>query len=357
MERSNGWSSWGVIGASVQGPYHKNKGQPNEDAIGWFQKKPGKLPVILSVADGVGDETCFRSARGSRFAIEASLESCRKHIRKIQYWHDEQLRYCLLDDIIERWNQKISEDIRNNPFSPEEELISTKRVQHALSHITDAERIDQSTFIRSYPYSTTLNTVIVTRTAIIALQVGDGDIVSVQDDGSATEIFPHGTECGVIPLSDPNVKKFCTISRKRMDTIRPLILYVSSDGYSAGYDTSKGMPQFDEIIAFEFHSKIQDFSLAAIQEALPSLLEELSQGSFDDLSLGIIVGPREKIKRTSLKLKQLSDQIGAEQEPDSRTPGLAPASVIPEVIERKSEEKFVPTPDITWIETGSTMHR
>jgi serine/threonine protein phosphatase PrpC len=358
MERSNGQSPWGVIGASVQGPYHKNKGQPNEDAIGWYQVKPGKLPIILSVADGVGDETCFRSGRGSRFAIEASIESCRKYIRKIQYWHEEQLRHRLLDDIVERWNQKISDDLRNNPFSPEEELVSTKHARHVVSNIPDAGGIDQSKFIRSYPYSTTLNTVIVTRTAIIALQVGDGDIVSVQEDGSTTEIFQHGTECGVIPLSDPNVQDFCNIYRKSMDEARPLILYVSSDGYSDGYDhKSKGKPSFNEIIAFEFHSKIQDFPLAEIQEALPSLLEELSQGSYDDLSLGIIIGPLEKIRQTSLKLKQLSDQIQEGAEKDSNEPDVTPVSALPEGEERKAENKLVPSAEITGIETGSETHQ
>jgi len=357
MERSNGQSPWGVIGASVQGPYHKNKGQPNEDAIGWYQVKPGKLPIILSVADGVGDETCFRSGRGSRFAIEASIESCRKYIRKIQYWHEEQLRHFLLDDIIERWNQKISEDLKNDPFSPEEELLSTKQVRHAISHITDAGSIDQLKFIRSYPYSTTLNTVIVTQTAIIALQVGDGDIVSVQDDGFTTEIFPQATGCGVIPLSDPNVQNFCNICRKRMDEARPLILYVSSDGYSAGYDTSNGKPSFDEIIAFEFHSKIQGFPLAEIQEALPSLLEELSQGSYDDLSLGIIVGPLEKIRQTSLKLKQLSDQIQEGEENGSNEPDVTPVPALPEVDGRKAEKKLVPSAEITGIEMCSETHQ
>jgi len=346
MERSYSGSSWEVIGASVQGPYHKNKGQPNQDAIGWEQKKPGKLPIILSVADGLGDEMFFRSDRGSRFAIEASIEICNRHIRKIHRWREGQLRHRLLDEIIECWNQKIFEDLKSDPFSPEEEQLSTKYVQHYFSKIPEVEGIDQSIFIRAYPYSTTLNTVIVTSTAIIALQVGDGDIVIVRDDGSTKEIFSLKMDCGrVIPLSYPNVRDSCNICRRDMRRVRPLIIYLSTDGYSAGYDSSK--VDFDEIIAFEFHSKIQEFSVEDIHEALPSLLEELSQGSLDDLTLGIIVGSQEKIRKTQLKLKKLCDQSEEVKEPGSVEQVVESTPVNPDANICEPEEKCQPSDDIT----------
>jgi hypothetical protein len=351
MERSNDWSSWDVIGASVQGPYHKNKGQPNEDAIGWYQKKPGKLPIILSEADGLGDDMFFRSDRGSRFAIEASIEICKRHLGKIHRWREGQLRHRLLDEIIACWNQKISEDLNNYPFSPEEEQVSTRHVQHFFSNCAEDEGIDKSVFIRSFPYSTTLNTVVVTPTAIIVLQVGDGDIVIVHDDGSTKEIFPKQLDCGrVTPLSYPSVRDSCNVCRRDLGKVRPLIIYLSSDGYSAGYDSSEGKPSFDEIVAFEFHSKIQEFSTTDIQEALPYLLEELSQGSSDDLTLGIIVGPQQRIRKTQIKLKKLCDQREEEKEPNSGEPAVE-STGNPDHHYHKSKEKCQPSEDITTTET------
>jgi hypothetical protein len=346
MEKSNDWSSWDVIGASVQGPYHKNKGQPNEDAIGWYQKKPGNLPIILSEADGLGDDMFFRSDRGSRFAIEASIEICKRHISKIHRWREGQLRHRLLDEIIALWNQKIFEDLKNHPFSPEEEQISTRHAQHFFSNLPEDTGLDKSVFIRSCPYSTTLNTVVVTPEAIIILQVGDGDIVIVHHNGFTKEVFPKQLDCGrIIPLSYPNVRDFCNVCRRDMSEVMPLIIYLSSDGYSAGYDFEKAEnPSFDEIVAFEFHSKIQEFSTTDIQEALPSLLEEISQGSSDDLTLGIIVGPQQRIRKTPLKLKKICDRVTEEKkEQESDELVVESGYVDPDINYHKPERKCQPS--------------
>lgn len=349
MERSTRQASWEVIGTTVQGPDHKRRGKSNQDAIGWSQKKPGHLPIILSVADGLGDEMFSRSGKGSQFAVDASIEICNRHIRKIHRWREGQIRHRLLNEIIECWNQKISEDLKSEPFSPEEERLSTKYVQHFLSKIPEEERIDPSIFIRSYPYSTTLNTVIVTPAAIIVLQIGDGDIVIVREDGSTKEVFSLQMDCGrVIPLSYPNVRDSCNVCRRSMEQAKPLIIYLSSDGYSAGYDSSK--VDFEEIIAFEFHSNIQKFSIVDIQTALPSLLEELSQGSGDDLTLGIIVGSLERVKKTQLKLKKLCTSSDEVKEPASIEPVVESTQVAPDENISKPEEKCQSSEYITGTE-------
>jgi hypothetical protein len=156
-------------------------------------------------------------------------------------------------------------------------------------------------------------------------------------------------DCGrVIPLSYPNVSDSCNVSRKDMDQTRPIIIYVSSDGYSAGYDSSKN--DFDEIVAFEFHSKLQEFSITDIQEALPCLLEELSQGSLDDLTLGIIVGPQDRIKKTQLKLKKLCDQTEEVKEPSCGESVVESIHADPDVNNHKTEEKCQPSENITGTE-------
>ncbi len=304
MARAHDRVVWEIIGSSVPGPYHIDKGISNQDAIGWHQKDQGKLPVILSVADGLGDEMFSRSAKGAQLAIDASLETCTRHIRKMGWWTKKDLRSYLLKEIITCWKQKIDEDLTSHPLSPEEVNLSTKYVQHYFSKNpgTDENKIEE--FIRSFPYSTTLITVIVTPGIIHILQVGDGDIIIVKQDGSVHEIFPRDLDCGrVIPLSYPDVREASNVCKIPVRREKPLIIYVSSDGYSAGYDSMK--VQFDEIVAYEFHSKIQNFEISDIQSALPDLLTDISQGSGDDTTLGIIVGDRDKIRETSLKLKTL----------------------------------------------------
>jgi len=310
MIRAHDRVVWEIIGSSVPGPYHINKGISNQDAIGWYQKDQGKLPLILSVADGLGDEMFSRSAKGAQLAVESSLETCTRHIRKMEWWTKKGLRSYLLNEIITSWKQKINEDLTSKPFSPDELNQSTKYVQHYFSKNpeTDVHRIEE--FIRSFPYSTTLITVIVTPGIIHILQVGDGDIIIVKQDGSVHEIFPRDLDCGrVVPLSYPDVAEASNVCKISVRREKPLIVYVSSDGYSAGYDSMK--VRFDEIVAYEFHSKIQNFEISDIQSALPDLLTDISQGSGDDTTLGIIVGERYKIRETLLKLKTL---MGVEEE-------------------------------------------
>jgi serine/threonine protein phosphatase PrpC len=312
MVRSYNGSSWDVMGASVQGPYHKKTGTPNEDAIGWYQKKPGRLPIILSVADGLGDPNCFRSGQGARFAVDAAIEICSRHIGKISRWRRGHLRYRLLGEITGCWNRKIHEDLVSHPFTPEEEQISSRQAQFVFAQNPDdaGPGPDQVRFISTFPYSTTLTTVIITPMIMIIFQVGDGNIVIVRNDGSIREIFPLDLDCGrVIPLSFPSAKESCKFFRQTKRQANPAIVYLSSDGYSAGYDPTK--EPFREIVAYEFHSNLQNYTSAYIQEALPSVLEVLSEGSGDDLTLGIIMSSRERIGNITLKLKSGIDRSEA----------------------------------------------
>ena len=61
---------WRIIGETVAGATHTRAGTANQDAILFQRESSRALPVILSVADGHGSPKCFRSDRGSQFAVK-----------------------------------------------------------------------------------------------------------------------------------------------------------------------------------------------------------------------------------------------------------------------------------------------
>lgn len=67
-------SEWRIIGESVPGASHLRAGIPNQDAILQLRESARSLPLILSVSDGHGSDKCFRSDRGSRFAVKKAVQ-------------------------------------------------------------------------------------------------------------------------------------------------------------------------------------------------------------------------------------------------------------------------------------------
>src|ERR671921_88831 len=67
-------SEWRIIGESVPGASHLRAGTPNQDAILQLRESARSLPLILSLSDGHGSDKCFRSDRGSRFAVKKAAQ-------------------------------------------------------------------------------------------------------------------------------------------------------------------------------------------------------------------------------------------------------------------------------------------
>jgi serine/threonine protein phosphatase PrpC len=63
-------TEWRVIGETVPGASHLRAGIPNQDSILYIRESSRGLPIVLSLSDGHGSPKCFRSDRGSQFAVK-----------------------------------------------------------------------------------------------------------------------------------------------------------------------------------------------------------------------------------------------------------------------------------------------
>ena len=112
-----------AFSASVIGKSHINKGIVCQDHSLCFN---GENVNIAAVSDGHGDSACFRSDKGSEFAVTACVEGLRKLADEIQegnispdVWDNEKSRNSIFTQlaagIVARWNILIQEDIVNEP--------------------------------------------------------------------------------------------------------------------------------------------------------------------------------------------------------------------------------------------------
>src|SRR5215213_8874729 len=105
------------MGETVPGASHLRAGIPNQDAILQVRESGRGLPVVVSVSDGHGSDKCFRSDRGSRFAVKAAarlvgefLDESRGRAR-----HDElesRAQTYLPREFVKRWRALVEADLK-----------------------------------------------------------------------------------------------------------------------------------------------------------------------------------------------------------------------------------------------------
>ena len=175
----------------------------------------------------------------------------------------------------------VDEHLRNNPASPEE---LEKAIKGAAVPIT-VESLKNNTFVW---YGATLLGTVVTDSFIIYLQIGDGEILSVSEEGEVRRPIPPDERllgndttslCSAKPWLD------FRIVFQALTTAPPSLVLLSTDGYINSFtDTGEFMK-----VGPDFLNLINAHGLEAVDGKLEDWLTEASQkGSGDDITLGII---------------------------------------------------------------------
>ncbi|HOT91494.1 MAG TPA: protein phosphatase 2C domain-containing protein [Anaerolineae bacterium] len=277
---------WRVLGRSVQGAAHVRAGIPNQDAIQWFPDSGVGPPLILSVSDGHGSPRNFRSDVGARFAVEVTTGLMREllsagppdptRLTAIKRTAEERLP----GEITRRWREAVAQHLKANPITPEElEALEKRRDPKARRAIEKDPHI---------AYGATLLSVLVTPGFILYLQLGDGDILTVTENGEVTRPMPHDPR-----LMANETTSLCMTDAWREVQIKfqalygphPALILLSSDGYANSF--------VNEAAFIKVGSDILDIlrtdGLEAVEQNLEAWLTEASKaGSGDDITLGLV---------------------------------------------------------------------
>lgn len=184
-----------LFNKTVTGFSHIERNKGCEDCSGSFSDESKGINII-AVADGHGDARCFRSAFGSKTAVETALEYLRYFAETNlstdngeafyqSILHDPRYRNnCirqLTDSILAKWHDTVKSDYESTPPSAED--ISAA--------YPDGEKIKNIAHI----YGTTLIAALMLPKCLILIHQGDGRCDVFYDDGSVDQPIPWDKRC------------------------------------------------------------------------------------------------------------------------------------------------------------------
>lgn len=246
--------------------------------------------AIAIVCDGHGGDKYFRSDRGSRIAAHETLESIEEWMKEYLCHKDDKEKESsflaqpntflkqLINNIIYRWHEKITEDYIREPFITND--------KDSLKSMDDLHKfIESEKWVKAY--GTTLIAVVLTSSFWFGIHIGDGKCVAIDELWNSTQPIPWDEACFLnqtTSLCDERAsEKFRFFFSKEN---LPIVIYAASDGVDDTYTTNETLYNFYNNLTKLFVDKGMEDGLLEMQEFLPIMSEK---GSRDDISIAGIL--------------------------------------------------------------------
>lgn len=269
--------SWKIISQSVDGPSHVRLGLPNQDCVLERQDKV----TIVAVSDGHGSAKCFRSHIGARFAAESALDVIECFFTGAWYgssFADES--DTVAKEITKDWRRKVDEHLEKSPFTQKErDSLASQHGQSTFSQIEKHPPI---------AYGATLITVAISADHILYLQLGDGDILAVDESGEVqrpvrgdNRLFANETTS----LSSETAWKDFRTCYHPLPRGLPVLILLSTDGYSNSFkDEASFLKAGSDFLAI----LQSEGGIEEVEKSLKEWLSDSSQMSGDDVTLSLV---------------------------------------------------------------------
>lgn len=278
---------WQALAVSVPGALHKRAARPNQDACLVWPSGGAGPPLVLAVADGHGGPTYTRSHVGARMAVETAVHVLgHELLAAISKEADEALvearRLCreqLPQVLVRQWKERVEEYTRDHPFCPEEgEAIPPPQPDSRLSN--DPLLV---------PYGSTLVAALLTQRFHIYVQLGDGDILVVGQDGVVSRPplpeDPRLLANETTSLCNKEAWRNVRLHFQPILDAPPALVLLATDGYANSFEEEEGFRQ----VASDLFSALREPDGASkLQAELPGWLAATSAaGSGDDISVAL----------------------------------------------------------------------
>lgn len=278
---------WRVIGETVPGASHLRAGIPNQDAILQVRESSVRLPLIVSISDGHGSNKCFRSDRGSRFAVRIGADLLDELINgryaalpasEIQ----EKVRASITTEFIKRWRAMVEDDIKRDPFREEEFKRMIEKDGEKARRLVEANPL--------LAYGATSLSFLMTPTYTLYLQLGDGEMVTVSEKGEIGQTLPEdmrllANETTSLCL-DKAAEDFRFAVHPHGEGDLPALILMTTDGYYNSFSTTAG---FHQVGGDLIQMLREPDGFGNVNRSVKGWLEEATAaGSGDDCTLVII---------------------------------------------------------------------
>lgn len=268
-----------VLGCCVActriGAAHRRAAKPCQDAHALNALGDANVPCLaVAVADGHGDDRHDQSEMGAAFAVRSAIEEMTGFH---QHFGIEGSLAALKQSFRADFPRRLGRAWRHT-------VLEDARARLGLEPASDAET--QRCHSR---YGTTLLTALIVRGAILLGQIGDGDILFIQHDGTTVVPLP-AEESAVGPqtssIASPNASHLWRTTIVEADQGGDLLL--ATDGLSTAFADDEQFHTF----ARSLGSRLREFGPEAVTASLPAWLDSYSeQGSGDDITLAFVAMP------------------------------------------------------------------
>ncbi|OJV96032.1 MAG: hypothetical protein BGO39_03395 [Chloroflexi bacterium 54-19] len=275
------YKEWKVLSKSVRGANHKLSSSPNQDYIDW--RRYGQS-LVLAVADGHGSSKCFRSDKGSEFAVKAFLTLFEELIANnseetIQGLLKRDAKEHLSRKLVQGWKSLVDSHLENNPFAEDLENLLTREGYQTFMKVK----------LNPYlAYGSTILGVMVNPKFIFWFQLGDGDIVVITEKGGIVRPIGDNTQFlgnETASLSDKQAYNSVRVSFVSLENYPPQLIMLSTDGYSNSYPEDADFLK----VAGDYLDLLKKWGDVKLEAALDTFLNTTSEkGSGDDITLGLI---------------------------------------------------------------------
>jgi len=271
--------AWKVAAKCVEGALHKRMKIECQDRVLY---NSFENDVVLAVADGHGSNQSPKSHIGADLAVTSAEKVLREFSVKIAPTMtlsscNRYVREQIPKSIVKEWRKSVERKQTKNPAKKEKIGEYRKNAQ--------TNRDKESFYVL---YGSTLLSILVSERFIYFFQIGDGDIVVSEPDGSISRpimddsrlIFNETTSLCLPHAWDDARSHF-----RVLESHPPSLILAATDGYSNSF---KSEEDFIKNIS-DFASIIRSEGFKYLNDNLENWLTQTSiKGSGDDIGLGII---------------------------------------------------------------------
>jgi len=306
---------------TVTGGSHSKHGKECQDAS-FNNPKEDKGVSIAVVADGHGDDNCFRSAKGSELAVECASSGIQEFVK----FHESKFSHGLLGKkdlpaqeefdkairdlvkhIIALWQVKVEEDYTAHPFTAEE--LTKADAKHRKKFEADAGS-------RNKAYGSTLIAAAITKDYWFGIHIGDGRFTALYANGSFDQPVPWDERCYLnvttsICDDDAYKQARCYFSYHEVKP-PPVAVFLCSDGIDDNYpvdENEKHLFKLYRTIAITF---AEDGFESTNKQLIDLANSFATKGKGDDTSIAGFVDMEGLKKAVPIWQKQIAEEEAVE---------------------------------------------
>jgi hypothetical protein len=261
-------TGWQAFGASARGALHVKSGLPNQDCHLHAAASDRGEGLILAVADGHGDQRCVRADVGARLAVAAAAGCARQLVADsdlIAGPATGDVARRLVPSIVDTWRAAVRDHLAAEPWRRDER---DQVDRHGDDHLG---------------YGCTLLVAVVTGWSLLLVQIGDGDILLVNDDGEPSRpIRQHVDFVGgeTLSLAARDASSYAAAVTMGLDDSIRLVL-LATDGYANSFETA----DWEQPIGADYVRLLAQEGAGWIADRLPEWVEASAAAAGDDVTV------------------------------------------------------------------------